>query len=77
MHELALTDGVVEAVRERLGDARVLRVRLAIGRLTAVVPDAIRFCFEVCTHGTSLDGALLEIDEVEGRTLSIVEVEVA
>lgn len=67
MHELALTDGVVQLVRERLGERRVARVRLEVGRLVAVVPDALRFCFDVCTRGTTLDGARLDIDEVRAR----------
>ena len=54
-------------VRERVGKERVTRVRLEVGRLTAVVPDAMRFCFEVCARGTSLEGAVLQIDEVPGR----------
>jgi hydrogenase nickel incorporation protein HypA/HybF len=67
VHELALTEQVVEMVRERLGERRVVRVRLEIGRLAAVMPDAVRFCFDVCCRGTSLEGARLEIDEVPGR----------
>lgn len=67
MHELALTETVVQMVRERLGDERVVRVRLEVGRRMAVVPDALRFCFDVCSRGTSLDGARLEIDEVAAR----------
>lgn len=67
MHELALTESVVQAVCERLPGERVRRVRLEIGRLAAVVPDAVRFCFEVCTRGTLLDGAELEILEVPLR----------
>jgi hydrogenase nickel incorporation protein HypA/HybF len=67
VHELALSETVVEMVRERLGEARVVRVRLQIGCLMAVVPDALRFCFEVCTESTPLAGALLEIHEVEAQ----------
>ncbi len=67
VHELALTEGIVQAVRDRLGERRVVRVRLEIGRLMAVAPEAMRFCFDVCTRGTSLDGAALEIDEVPVR----------
>jgi hydrogenase nickel incorporation protein HypA/HybF len=67
MHELALTDGVVQMVRERVGERRVTRVRLRVGKLVAIVPDAVRFCFDVCSRGTSLEGALLQIDEVAGR----------
>lgn len=52
---------------ERLGERRVVRVRIVVGRLMAVVPEAMRFCFDVCASGTTLDGATLEIDEVPGR----------
>jgi hydrogenase nickel incorporation protein HypA/HybF len=64
MHELAITESVVMSVSERFGDARVLRVLLQIGKLSGVVPDAVRFCFDVCARGTTLEGATLEIDEI-------------
>jgi hydrogenase nickel incorporation protein HypA/HybF len=38
-----------------------------VGRLAAVLPDALRFCFDVCTQGTSIEGATLEIADVPGR----------
>jgi hydrogenase nickel incorporation protein HypA/HybF len=67
MHELAITQGVVDAVVERTGSAPVARVRLRVGRLAGVVPDAMRFCFELVTAATPLEGAVLEIDQPEGR----------
>jgi hydrogenase nickel incorporation protein HypA/HybF len=67
MHELAITQGVVEAVTERTGSAPVARVRVRVGRLAGVVPDAMRFCFELVTAGTPLEGATLEIEQPEGR----------
>jgi hydrogenase nickel incorporation protein HypA/HybF len=67
MHELALMERVVEAVIERVGGARVAVVRLEIGRLAAVVPEALQFCFEVCAQGTSLEGASLHIAVIPGR----------
>ena len=67
MHELAITQGVVDTITDRLGDRRVLRVRLAIGKLSGVLPDSVRFCFDVVTSGTTLDGAGLDIEEPGGR----------
>lgn len=67
MHELGIAENVVDAVLARMGDARVARVFLEVGRLTCVEPDAIRFCFELCARGTTVEGATLEIDEVPGR----------
>lgn len=67
MHELSITRNVVAIVSERAGSERVVRVRLDIGRLSGVVPDAIRFCFDVCAQGTRVEGAALEIVEIAGR----------
>lgn len=63
MHELAITEGVVAAVTERLPDARVTCVRLQVGALCGVVADSVRFCFDLVTQGTNLAGALLEIEQ--------------
>jgi hydrogenase nickel incorporation protein HypA/HybF len=67
MHELAITQSVVDQISERLGDAKVTRVALEIGLLSGVVSDSVRFCFDVCATGTTLQGARLEIIETPGR----------
>jgi hydrogenase nickel incorporation protein HypA/HybF len=67
VHELGITQNVVDAVTERTGSAPVASVRLRVGRLAGVVPDAMRFCFELVTAGTPLEGAALEIEQPEGR----------
>ena len=76
MHELSITRNVVAIVSERAVGQRVTRVRLEIGRLSAVVPDSIRFCFDICAQGTPLEGAELEIVESAGQELLIKEMEV-
>ena len=63
MHELAITEGLVGAVTERLPGQRVTSVRLEIGALSGVVADSVRFCFDLVTEGTNLEGAALEITE--------------
>ena len=67
MHELSITESVVETVTARTGGARVLGVHLVIGRLSGVVPDSVRFCFELVTAGTPLADATLAISEPSGR----------
>lgn len=67
MHELSIAESVVEAVLERTGDRHVTTVRLQVGRLCGVVPDALMFCFELATAGTPLEGAVLQIDHPSGR----------
>jgi hydrogenase nickel incorporation protein HypA/HybF len=67
MHELGITRSVVSIVSERAQGHKVLRVTLEVGRLSGMLPEAIRFCFDVCTQGTVLEGAMLQILETEGR----------
>lgn len=67
MHELSITQEVVAAITERLGESRIAVVRLEIGRLSGVVADAVRFCFDLVAEGTAVEGARLEITEPAGR----------
>lgn len=67
MHELAITQSVVDAVLAKLPDERITLVSLDIGTLSGIEPDALRFCFELVTAGTALDGAALEIARPRGR----------
>ena len=63
MHELAITEGVVAAVTEKLPGTKITCVRLEIGALSGVVADSVRFCFDLVTEGTDLEGAALEIEQ--------------
>ena len=67
MHELGITRNVVVIVGERAQGQKVLRVTLEVGRLSGMFPDAIRFYFDVCSKGTPLKGATLQIVDVEDR----------
>jgi hydrogenase nickel incorporation protein HypA/HybF len=67
VHELSITESVVAAVCEHVGDTAVRSLTLEIGRLSGVVPDAVRFCFELCAQGTPCEGARLEILDTPGR----------
>ena len=58
---------MVAICAEQAAGRAVSRVRLEIGRLSAVMPESIRFCFDVCTRDTPLADATLEIIEIEGR----------
>ena len=67
MHELAIAESVVSTVLEHTSGRHVSVVRLRVGRLAGVVPDALTFCFELATAGTGLEGAALEIEDEHGR----------
>jgi hydrogenase nickel incorporation protein HypA/HybF len=67
VHELSITQSIVDAVVARMDGARISAVRLEIGRLSGIVPDSVRFCFDIVAGGTILEGASLRIDEPPGR----------
>lgn len=67
MHELSITRNVVSIVSAQANGRTVCRVTLAIGRLSGIEAEAIRFCFDLVAQGTAVEGAELVIDEVEGR----------
>ena len=68
MHEMGIALQIVEiataSLPADLGEARVAAVNLKIGKLAAVVPESLRFCFDVAVKDTPLAGAKLAIEEV-------------
>ena len=66
MHELGIAQEIVEIACGQSHGARVKRIVVQIGKLSAVLPEAVRFCFDLCTEGTSAAGAELEIIEPTG-----------
>ncbi|HEY0840303.1 MAG TPA: hydrogenase maturation nickel metallochaperone HypA, partial [Vulgatibacter sp.] len=71
MHELSLMADLVTTVERSVQagavSGRIAAVHLEIGKLAAVIPDALRFCFEICAKGTPLEGADLQIRSIAGR----------
>ena len=66
MHEMAITQSVVDAVCEHAAGRRVHSVKLEVGALCAVVPGSMQFCFELATEGTIADGARLDVNVQPG-----------
>lgn len=67
MHELSIAQSIVDLVQANLPatDTNLVKsVKVKVGQLSGVVPDSLDFCFGAITHGTSLQGATLDIDNV-------------
>ena len=67
MHEMGIALQIIEiataSIPPDMRAARVERVNLKIGKLSAVVPDSLRFCFDIVSKETPLAGAALAIEE--------------
>lgn len=83
MHELSLAQALVDLVEEharRDGFARARALRVALGALSHVAPEALAFGFEVASRGTRAEGARLVLERVAARgfcTRCAREVEIA
>jgi hydrogenase nickel incorporation protein HypA/HybF len=67
MHEVSImTEALRMAVEaaQSAGANRVTKLRLRIGSLSGVVPESMRFAFDVVCEGTMAGGATLEIEPV-------------
>lgn len=68
MHEMALTESIVQAIEAGAaehGYARVSVVRIEVGPLAGVESEALRFCFDAVSRGTLAEGARFDILETE------------
>ena len=65
MHEMSMAYSVLAAVRTeaaRYPACHPRKVGLRVGELTALDPEALRFCFEALTRETELESLGLEIE---------------
>jgi hydrogenase nickel incorporation protein HypA/HybF len=66
MHELSIALSIIELAEEEVS-ARggvIQAVHLKIGKLSGVLPDALRSSFELASERTALAGSRLVIEEV-------------
>jgi hydrogenase nickel incorporation protein HypA/HybF len=64
MHELSICTSVAAIVEEHAAGRPVDRVVLDVGHLRQVVPDTLRYSWEVVVSGTPLEGSTLEINHI-------------
>ena len=65
MHEMSIVQSLISIVEEEMlkNRATALKsVRVNIGAMSGIVPEALRTCFEVLTSKTDMRGAVLKMD---------------
>lgn len=70
MHELSIMDSALNLALDQARQAGAIRVhvvRLRIGALSGVVPEALQFAFEALTPGTLAESARLEVEHIPAR----------
>jgi hydrogenase nickel incorporation protein HypA/HybF len=68
MHEMGIATEIVRIVSDSIPpdieNPKVAQVNLKVGKLAAVVPQSLLFCFEIAARETPAEGARLVIEEI-------------
>jgi hydrogenase nickel incorporation protein HypA/HybF len=68
MHEMGIAMQIIEiavaSIPADLKNAQVKRVNIKVGKLAAVVPESLHFCFQIAAQDTPLGDAELNIEEI-------------
>jgi len=70
MHELALTQGIINIIsaeQKKNGFRRVIEIRLRVGEFSGVIPQCIEEFFPIAASGTSAENARIVIESVEAK----------
>lgn len=65
MHELSITENLLEITLRHAGDAqRVTDLYIVVGQLSSVVDDSVQFYWDFVSEGTVAQGALLHFRRI-------------
>ncbi len=68
MHEMSIATEIIAIARasvpENVAGAEIKQIHLKIGKFSTVIPENLRFCFEVAAHQGELAHTRLEIEEI-------------
>lgn len=67
MHELSVTQSIVELVQNTAAEnqaEKVTKIKVKVGELTCIQPDALEFCFSILREGTIMEEAEIVIENV-------------
>lgn len=65
MHELSVATSMIEVIQAELakrGLSKVTEVKVVVGELSNVIPEALEFCWEVATVETPAAGSKLVVE---------------
>jgi len=67
MHELGITQGILDIVREKaqeVGASRVTTINLVIGMMSGIVDDSVQFYFDILSQDSLAQGATLSFSRI-------------
>ena len=67
MHELSVTQSVLDIALRNAGARRIKRINLVIGQFSSIVDDSVQFYWEIISKDTLAEGSLLHFERIPGE----------
>lgn len=64
MHEMSITQAMLNMALEYANGHRITDIYLQVGRMSLIVPESVEFYFEYLSKGTLAEGAKLHFETV-------------
>jgi hydrogenase nickel incorporation protein HypA/HybF len=62
MHEMSVTQAMLDLALEHAKGQRITDIYLQVGRISGIVPESVEFYFEYLSRGTVAEGATLHFE---------------
>lgn len=67
MHELAVTQSILDIALKHAGGRAVRQINLVIGQFSSIVDDSVQFYWDIIAKGTLAEGAQLRFERIPGE----------
>ena len=67
MHELAVTQSILDIALKHAGGRAVRQIHLVIGQFSSIVDDSVQFYWDIIAKGTLAEGAQLRFERIRGE----------
>ena len=67
MHELSVTQSILDIALKNAGPHKVTQINLVIGQFSSIVDDSVQFYWDVISKDTAAEGARLHFERIPGE----------
>jgi hydrogenase nickel incorporation protein HypA/HybF len=74
MHELAVTESILDISlnhAQKANASKVTDIYIVMGKLSSVVDDSVQFYWDMISHDSICEGAILHFDRIPARILCL------
>lgn len=67
MHELSVTQGILDIALKNAGERKITQINLVIGQFSSIVDDSIQFYWDIISKDTVAETARLHFERIPGE----------